>query len=96
MDRDNRRDFVTEIFEETALVLGGIVAVCPIDDEVVWRLVSALDALHSRVLRRIAAQNHIGASPAPPAVRSEPHPAIEEFLRKVRGASPRIPGGDGR
>ncbi len=96
MDRDTRRDFVTEIFEETALVLGGIVAVCPIDDAVVWRLVNAFDALRQRLLRRIAAHHPGDASPARPAVRSEPHPAIEEFLRKVRGGSRRILGGEAR
>jgi hypothetical protein len=84
MDRQAVREIVTEIFEEEALLLGGIVAVCPVEDEVVWRLVRGLDRLRRRVMQRID-----DASPAAPADRAqaagaEPHPAIERFLREIR------------
>ncbi len=96
MERETQCEFVTEIFEETALVLGGIVAVCRIDDAVVWRLVNAFDALRQRALRRIAEGEADGATPRSSAARAEPHPAIEEFLRKVRGGARRSLDGEPR
>jgi hypothetical protein len=84
MDRQAVRDLVTELFEEEALLLGGIVAVCPVDDEVVWRFIRGLDRLRRRVMQRID-----DVAPAAPADRphgagAEPHPAIERFLRSIR------------
>ncbi len=89
MDRKTTRELVTEIFEEMALVLGGIVAVCPLDDAVVWRLVNAFHALHGRILERIAEGEADGATPRLPVARVEPHPAIEQFLRAIRRESSR-------
>jgi hypothetical protein len=95
MDRQAVRELVTEIFEEEALLLGGIVAVCPIEDEVVWRLVRGLDRLRRRVMQRVD-----DAAPAAPADHSpgagagaEPHPAIERFLREIREEASTEAGG---
>jgi hypothetical protein len=85
--RAELRELIDEIFEEEALVLGGIVAVHDVDDDLVWRLVRNLDSIRGRALRRIAAQEP-DPPDEPPRVRPDlrPHPAIEEFLLKIRRA----------
>ncbi len=85
INRAEARELIDELFEEEALVLGGIVAVHAVDDDLVWRLVRNLDAIRGKALRRIAAQEPdrvAGAPAARPNLR--PHPAIEEFLLKIR------------
>ncbi len=84
MDRQAVRDLVTELFEEEAILLGGIVAVHPVEDEIVWRLVRGLDGLRQRFLRRIEAAEPARSGRATRGHRTEPHPAIERFLRSIR------------
>jgi hypothetical protein len=84
MDRQAVRDLVTEIFEEEALLLGGLVAVHPVTDDVVWRLVRGLDGLRQRFLRRLDEAAPARSGRPSPAPRAEPHPAIEDFLRSIR------------
>jgi hypothetical protein len=84
MDRQAVRDLVTELFEEEALLLGGIVALHPVEDEIVWRFVRGLDGLRLRVLRRIDEAEPERSGRATPGVRADPHPAIERFLRSIR------------
>jgi hypothetical protein len=92
MDRQAVREIVTEIFEEEALLLGGIVAVCPVEDEVVWRLVRGLDRLRRRVMQRLDDAAHAAPADRSPGAGAEPHPAIERFLREIReGASAEAP-----
>jgi hypothetical protein len=83
MDRDSVRELLTELFEEEALLLGGVLAVNPASDDFTWRLVRGLDALRQRFLRRIdeAPGEHAGRCERS---RIEPHPAIEHFLRVIR------------
>ena len=79
------RQLVDDLFEEEALVLGGIVAVHRVDDEIVWRLVKNLDAIRSKTLRRIEGRSADGPG-ASACCDLRPHPAIEDFLIKLRRA----------
>ena len=81
------RQLINDLFEEEALVIGGLVAVHRLDDDLIWRLVKNLDVIRGRFLRRIDAReaSENGNSPAPPA-NLKPHPAIEDFLLNIRRA----------
>ena len=85
MSRAEARGLFAEAFEETALVLGGLVAVHRVDDDFVWRLVKSLDAVCSKVFRRIDERDTAAdADAADGESRLRPHPAIEDFLLKLR------------
>lgn len=81
------RRIINDLFEEEALVIGGLVAVHDLDDDLVWRLVKNLDVIRGRFLRRIEARdandNGNGSAPQP---NLKPHPAIEDFLINIRRA----------
>lgn len=78
-------DLINDVFEEEALVLGGLVALHDVEDDLVWRLVRNLDAIRGRALRSLddsESPEAEEAGPKRPDLR--PHPAIEEFLLKIR------------
>ena len=79
------RALIDELFEQEGLIIGGLVALHDIEDEVIWRLMRSLDAIRRKTLRRLAEQ---GAAPtdevAADQVDLTPHPAIEHFLQSVR------------
>ncbi|MFH1022104.1 MAG: hypothetical protein V1809_01805 [Planctomycetota bacterium] len=81
------KQMIRDIFEEEALVIGGIVAVHGIDDGFIWRLMKNLDAIRVKALRRADANVTPDAS-ASLAVQPniKPHPAIEDFLLNIRRA----------
>ena len=85
MTRTEAKQLIDDLFEEEALVLGGLVAVHRLDDEIIWRLVKNLDAIRGKTLRRIE-----GRGPDDPGSSGccdlRPHPAIEDFLIKLRRA----------
>ncbi len=76
------KDFMDEIFEEEALVIGGLVAVGKIDGDLVRRLMECFDSIRSRAIRRL----DDGDEDVNPlnGTSLKPHPAIEEFLLKIR------------
>lgn len=79
------RGLVADVFEEIALVLGGLIAVHRVDDELVWRFVRGLDGVRLKAIRGIETRDQEAMSdstPTEPDLR--PHPAIEEFLLKLR------------
>ncbi len=79
------RRLVDDLFEEEALVLGGLVAVHNLDDDLVWRLIKNLDVIRSKTLRRLEDEtpdNIDNVSGKHPNLC--PHPAIEDFLLKLR------------
>lgn len=81
------RELINDLFEEEALAIGGLVAVHPVDDDLVWRLVKNLDVIRGKVLRRLAEQPQnapIRSAQRGPNLRS--HPAIEDFLLALRRA----------
>ena len=79
------KDLILDLFEEEALVIGGLVAVHKIEDDVVWRLVKNIDVIRRKVLRRLedkAPEEGDGSPPRRPNLK--PHPAIEDFLLSIR------------
>lgn len=81
------REMIDDLFEEEALMIGGLAAVHWLDDDLVWRLVRSIDVIRGRILRRLEAE-------APPeedklefdSVSHKRHPAIEEFLLALKRA----------
>jgi len=79
------KQLIDDLFEEEALVVGGIVAVHGAEDDLIWRLVKNLDAIRSKTLRRIEGRS--ADNPGSLACCDlRPHPAIEDFLVKIRRA----------
>ena len=81
------KDLINDLFEEEALVIGGLVAVHEMDDDLVWRLIKNFDVIRRKVLRRLEDKAPADGN-APPARRPnlKPHPAIEDFLLSLRRA----------
>jgi len=71
------KEIIRDLFEEEALVIGGLLVVHEVDDDFVWRLIRSLDAIRLKSLSRLET--------AEPDLGVDPHPAIEEFLRRLRG-----------
>jgi len=86
------RQLIAELFEEEALVIGGLVATYEIADEAVWSLVRSLDAIRADTLNRLS-EAHSGSDDMNPGPSkgSQPHPAIEELLRRIHEDTPRTP-----
>jgi hypothetical protein len=80
------RELLDHVFEQEALVIGGLVALHEWDDDVVWRLIRSLDVIRGRVLRRLEekARANIERPSRGPVLK--PHPAIEGFLLSLRRA----------
>jgi hypothetical protein len=79
------KDLILDLFEEEALVIGGLVAVHKIEDDVVWRLVKNIDVIRRKILSRIedkVTEDGDGGQPRRPNLK--PHPAIEQFLLGLR------------
>lgn len=85
ISRADARDLINDLFEEEALVIGGLVAVHEIDDDLVWRLVKNLDVIRRKVLHRLEDKARVdGDVPQPREPNLKPHPAIEDFLLSLR------------
>ena len=79
------RELINDLFEEEALVLGGLVALHKIEDDVIWRLIKSLDSIRRKVLHRLedkAPEDGDGGPARRPNLK--PHPAIEDFLLSLR------------
>jgi len=87
---DEARDMVDEIFEEEALLIGGILAVHGMEDDLVWRLIRNLDVIRGRVLRKLDDREEDecdGDGSPEKRINLKPHPAIQDFLLKIRRES---------
>lgn len=74
-------DLVRALFREEALVIGGLVAVYDLDDEIVWRLMKNLDVIRQKTLSRIENKpTENGNHRATSRFNLKPHPAIADFL----------------
>ena len=79
------KELILDLFEEEALVIGGLVAVHKIEDVVVWRLVKNIDVIRRKVLRRLEDKAPEEGEVGPPRRSNlKPHPAIEDFLLSIR------------
>ncbi len=85
MSETDAKDLINDLFEEEALVIGGLVAVHDVDDDLVWRLVKNLDVIRRKVLRRLTDRAPAGGDALQePQPSLKPHPAVEEFLLTLR------------
>lgn len=71
------RRIVNRVFEEEALAVAGMAAIRELGDEQVWQLMRHMDLIRKRALGWID-------DLAPDGIEGEPHPAITEFLGKVK------------
>jgi hypothetical protein len=83
VQNEDVKALILDLFEEEALVIGGLVALYHVDDGLVWRLVRSMDAIRGKFLRRLEDEEDLDKEPLrEPYVC--PHPAIEAFLSKLR------------
>ena len=81
------KELILDLFEEEALVIGGLAAVHKIEDDVVWRLIKNIDVIRRKVIRRLEDKTpEEGDAGAPRRPNLKPHPAIEDFLLSLRRA----------
>lgn len=80
------RELIDDLFEEEALVIGGLVAIHDIEDDLVWRLVENLDVIRGKVLRRLDDRAPADEEESAQRPNLKPHPAIDDFLRSLRKA----------
>jgi hypothetical protein len=81
------RELVNDLLEEEALVIGGLVAVHEVDDDLIWRLMKNLDVIRGKAMRRIeemASEKLRESAKYRERPNLKPHPAIEEFLLALR------------
>ncbi|MCG3205713.1 MAG: hypothetical protein KCHDKBKB_02436 [Elusimicrobia bacterium] len=88
ISRDEAKQIILESFEEQALVIGGLVAVHKVDDDLVWRLMKSFDVILGKAIKRLHLEPSEQDKEATPGrVNAKPHPAIEEFLLKLERES---------
>jgi hypothetical protein len=79
------KELILDLFEEEALVIGGLVAVHEVEDDLVWRFVRNLDVIRRKVLRRLEDKDlDDEGKMSPKSPNLKPHPAIEQFLLGLR------------
>ncbi len=84
-DKAEVRNLINDLFEQEGLVIGGLVAIHKIDDDLVWRLIRSIDAIRRKFLRRLEEKDPDDEGGGPSRRPNlNPHPAIEEFLLSVR------------
>lgn len=82
---EEAKNLINYLFEEEALVIGGLAAVHQMDDDLVWRLMKNLDVIRGKALRRLEdrtpkSEDHERGP------NLKPHPAIKDFLQNLRRA----------
>ncbi|MDP2689021.1 MAG: hypothetical protein Q8P48_02800 [Deltaproteobacteria bacterium] len=77
------KNLINDIFEEEALVIGGLAAVHEMDDDLIWRLIKNLDVIRSKAFHRLQDRTPKSES-LEKKPNLKPHPAIEDFLRNLR------------
>ena len=85
ISKDEVKKLINDLFEEEALVLGGLVALHDIEDELVWRLARNLDLIRRKTLSRLDRSGDVDSSePSTERPNLKPHPAIEHLLINIR------------
>lgn len=76
------RELIDGVLEEEALLIGGLIATHEVEDDFVWHLFRSLDVIRTKALDQLG---DCRAKDGEPNTRTfaEPHPAIEEFLRRL-------------
>lgn len=83
---EKAREMLLDLFEEEALVIGGLAAVHGLEDDLVWRIMRNLDVILDKSLRRLDSSETSPGKVERDGVNTKPHPAIEDFLLKLRRA----------
>ena len=79
------KELINALFEEEALVIGGLVVIHKVEDDVIWRLIKNIDVIRRKILRRLDDQDPDDEGGGPPKRPNlKPHPAIEDFLLSLR------------
>ncbi len=78
------RRMLNGVFEEEALIIGGLAALHQPDDDFIWRLVKSLEAVRERALEKLNGKPVSGCDSSKAAVDLRPHPAVVEFLLNIR------------
>lgn len=79
------KELINGVFEEEALLIGGLVAVHKVEDDLVWRLLRSLDAIRRKTMHRLEEKDPDDEGKVPkkrPTFKR--HPAVEEFLLGLR------------
>lgn len=84
--KERARGLLLDLFEEEALVIGGLAAVHGLEDELVWRIMRNLDVILDKSLRRLDSSEGSPGKSDGDGLNAKPHPAIEDFLLKLRRA----------
>ena len=85
IDRREVIELINALFEEEALLLGGLVAVHELDDDFVWRFIKSLDVIRDNTLRSLDDRKSTSdEATSTTGLDLTPHPAIEDFLLKLR------------
>ena len=85
ISKDEVKKLINDLFEEEALVLGGLVALHDIEDELVWRLARNLDLIRRKALSRLNESKNTDESESlDERPNLKPHPAIEHLLINIR------------
>ncbi len=82
---DGVEQLLTDLYEHQALLLVGLVTSRRPPDGLTWDLARILDASLRRTRRQLAAWQNRGPGAAQDRAAA-PHPAIAEFLRRLRTA----------
>ena len=85
ISKADAKKLINDLFEEEALVLGGLVALHDIEDELVWRLARILDLIRRKTLNRLNRSGDVDSfEPDAERPNLKPHPAIEHLLINIR------------
>ena len=82
MDQDQAIELIKKVFEEQALVLGGVFSIHEVADEIIWKIIKSFDVIYEKTVAEI-----LQVEPETqelPRRKTDPHPAIEHFLSKLR------------
>lgn len=87
LSKQKAKELILRIFEEEVLVIGGLAAMSKLDDELLWRLMRNLDAILGKALAAVNDNDTSHRAQLKRDSKVRPHPAIEEFLVKLKRIS---------
>jgi len=84
ISRQHAQGLISDMFEEIALVVGGLESTRQLDDDLVWSLVRSLDGIRQKTLLRLDVGKKVDLDGPGVNETARPHPAVEDLLRKIR------------
>lgn len=85
MTQSETKELIADLLEEETLLIGGLLAVHEVAHEFVWELFRNLDVIRGKFIRRIESEYPLESELSETGERDlKPHPAIEQFLLKLR------------